>query len=392
MKNPNMMYFLERTETPLLDMDIQAWLLLVHITGDLPLPSEDEMRKFNLLTLLEGYKNPNIRYVSEENYKEWWYSFAEDHADHWSTDLSDERSEQLDRDESDFNCRLLARDMQDVKYPTQIGTFNKLNVKGRIFSNLNVWTFRARARLNKKSPDASWRTFRDEKNPSKYYSIMTGTRAAPLKYRWLDLDGCSVDEIVDAVKRFESDAGSPLNSAIEANALKSTIIGPVTELYDASVDNPCDFIHSNDNELMVDTTLPNLVSANKKIVLPATLVSAVPNAAPIVVEEEQRDVSPSTVPLKSTIPGPATGLYDALLETPRGFIHSNDNELILSNLESVNKKIVLSATFVPAVSNTAPMVVEEEQRDESPTTVPVREEEPTYFSKFQTCDLRESEE
>eukprot|EP00585_Thalassiosira_rotula_P001324 CAMPEP_0196146124 /NCGR_PEP_ID=MMETSP0910-20130528/22266_1 /TAXON_ID=49265 /ORGANISM="Thalassiosira rotula, Strain GSO102" /LENGTH=626 /DNA_ID=CAMNT_0041408267 /DNA_START=21 /DNA_END=1901 /DNA_ORIENTATION=- len=247
MKNPNMMYFLERTDTPLLDMDIQAWLLLAYITGDLSLPSKDEMKKFNLLTLLEGYKNPSVRYDSEENYGEHWYSFAKKHEDHWSNDLSDERAKQLGRDHGDFNFRLLARDMQDVKYPTQIGTFSKLNEKGRSFVNLGVGSDNARTCLNKDSPDASWRTFRDEKNPSKYCSIMTGTRAAPLKCRWLDLNGCSVDEIVDAVKPSESYARSPLNSAIEANVLKSTILGPVTKSYDASVDNPCDFIHSNDN-------------------------------------------------------------------------------------------------------------------------------------------------
>jgi len=234
------------------------------------------------------------------------------------TFLMKERSNLVEITEEDFNLRLLTRDMQDAKYPTQIGTFSKLNEKGRSFVNLDVGSLHARTCLNKDSPDASWRTFRDEKNPSKYCSIMTGTRAAPLKCRWLDLNGCSVDEIVDAVKPSESYARSPLNSAIEANVLKSTILGPVTKSYDASVDNPCDFIHSNDNELMVGTSL--------------------------------------------------------------------------SNLESVNKKIVLPATLVPTASNTSSIVVEEEERDVSPETDPVREVERTHFSKFQTCDTRESME
>ena len=46
------------------------------------------------------------------------------------------------------------------------------------------------------SPNASWRTFRDC-NPSKCYSIVTGTRAVPLKCKWLDLDGHSIEDIVD---------------------------------------------------------------------------------------------------------------------------------------------------------------------------------------------------
>jgi len=64
----------------------------------------------------------------------------------------------------------------------------------------------------------------------------------------------------------------------------------------------------------------------------------------------------------------------------------------LSNLESVNKKIVLPATLVPTASNTSSIVVEEEERDVSPETDPVREVERTHFSKFQTCDTRESME
>ena len=49
--NTNMMFIADRLDTPLLDLDVQAWLLIAHITGDITLPSEKEMKRFNLQAL-----------------------------------------------------------------------------------------------------------------------------------------------------------------------------------------------------------------------------------------------------------------------------------------------------------------------------------------------------
>ena len=56
--NPNMMFFLERLDTPLVDLDVTAWLFLAQITGDLPLPEVAEMKEFNLNTFLDAMADP----------------------------------------------------------------------------------------------------------------------------------------------------------------------------------------------------------------------------------------------------------------------------------------------------------------------------------------------
>ena len=199
MSNPNMMFFVDRLENPLADIEVQAWLLLAQITGDIPLPSPTEMKQFNLDTLLEGMKDPFFRCRDEENYKKRWDSVA---YDHWSCDFSDERMKQMSQSYGDLEFRILARDMVDAKYPLHIGTYNKLNEKGKALVAFDTISGYDRYDLEKESPDSSWRTFRDC-DPSKYYSIMTGTKAVPLKCKWLELDGTSVENIVDGMVKVE---------------------------------------------------------------------------------------------------------------------------------------------------------------------------------------------
>merc|ERR1719491_536499 len=87
----------------------------------------------------------------------------------------------------DFQYRIMARDMCDANYPFTIGSYKKLNEKGKSLVTFSLACHAARHELDEESSDAKWRTFRDC-NPSKCYSIMTGTKAVPLKCRWLDLD------------------------------------------------------------------------------------------------------------------------------------------------------------------------------------------------------------
>lgn len=193
MSNPNMMFFLERTDVPLFDLDVTAWLLLAHITGDMHPPLEKNMRQFNLETLLDVMKDPIARGYYCENYRKRWCKVSDSH---WSCETSDKRVKQMDKSHLDLQFRILARDIVDVKYPLQIGSYEKLNEKGKALVEFNHICGHARYDLDEGSSDADWKTFRDC-NPSKCYSIMTGTKAVPLKCHWLDLDGDGVDDIVD---------------------------------------------------------------------------------------------------------------------------------------------------------------------------------------------------
>ena len=191
--NPNLHFLMERTETPLIDLDVAAWLALAQIIGDLPLPSISEMKQCNLDTLLHALEDPMLRGDNEENYKNRWWQVNDDH---WSFDVHDKRTKQMSKSYLELEHRILARDMVDANYPLQIGTFSKLNEKGKALVEFNNICSYARYNLDDESPNASWRTFRDC-NPSKCYSIVTGTRAVPLKCKWLDLDGHSIEDIVD---------------------------------------------------------------------------------------------------------------------------------------------------------------------------------------------------
>lgn len=184
-----MMFLLDRTENPILDLDIMAWLLLSHIMGDIPVPSQEQMKEFNLKMLLDAFNNPKYR-SCEENFRNRWRSVEKEH---WSNDWSDERMRHMLNDYLEFDMRILARDSFDAKYPLQLGSSENLSEKGKALAQFNLFCHYHRYDLNK---DDSWKTFRDS-DPSSYYSIMTGTKAVPLKCRWLDIDGQDLDDIIE---------------------------------------------------------------------------------------------------------------------------------------------------------------------------------------------------
>ena len=217
MSNPNMMFFIERTDVPIFDLDITAWLMLAHIMGDLLLPSVKEMQQFNLETLSDVLKDPVCRGYDDENYKNRWWAVNDDH---WTYTYSDKRMKQMIRQYIELQYRLLARDMVDAKYPLQIGTYNKLNEKGKALVEFNEVCGYARYDLDWKSPEASWRTFRDC-NPTTCYSILTGTRAVPLKSHWLDLKGDAIDDIVD--KGEQQKVGKGKSKSVVKTKLFSTL-------------------------------------------------------------------------------------------------------------------------------------------------------------------------
>lgn len=185
-----MFYMLERTETPLQDLDVGAWLALSQITGDLPLPSAEEIKRFNMNTLLDSLNDPMFRYESDWSYKEQWMEKCPE----WP--MQSRRMREMSRKFTELQYRVLARDALDAGYPVQFGTYEKLNkTANALVSFCEVGDY-ARYDLSEDSPDASWRTFRDC-NPSKCYSIFTGRRSVPLKKHWLDLDSHEIADIVD---------------------------------------------------------------------------------------------------------------------------------------------------------------------------------------------------
>jgi len=190
----SMFFMYEESNVPLLNLDIIAWRTLAQITGDLPLPQPEEMHQFNISTLLDAMNIPEVRYLADDNYRKQWDQTIG--RDHWVEDHRDHRCKAMTRSHWDHQYRVLARDALDSGYPVDIGTYEKLNEKGNDLVSSNMVCEFARYEMDNDSPNASWETFRDC-DPSKCHSIFTGTKAAPLKKHWLELESCEIVDIVD---------------------------------------------------------------------------------------------------------------------------------------------------------------------------------------------------
>ena len=62
---PSMFFIFEQCGNPLVSLDINAWLVLAQVTGDLPLPTPEEMARTNMKVLLNTMNDPFFRYGSD---------------------------------------------------------------------------------------------------------------------------------------------------------------------------------------------------------------------------------------------------------------------------------------------------------------------------------------
>jgi len=185
-KNPNIFYHIEppNTFSPLLELDVQAWLILSYLTGENPVPAPKDMAKINQKLLEDEMQIPYSRISIDYEY------FAEmDELDenHWSENAADERVLLLERQDKDFLARRLARDMKIAKYPVNFGKVDKLNSLGEKYVDLCIQTERLRSALSMASPDSANKTFRDVENPKAFASLYSATASCSLPRQWLDL-------------------------------------------------------------------------------------------------------------------------------------------------------------------------------------------------------------
>jgi len=181
--NPSVMYLIETPDSysPMIDIDVNAWLMLSYMSGELKMPSEKDMIKSNQKQMEAEMNIPFMRMSSDYEY------FAEiDELDenHWSENATDERTIKLERMDKEFKVKRLARDMKLSKYPVDFGDYKKVNAMGEKYIELCVNGERSRSFLKKDSPDSAWKTFRDA---SGFTSVYTGTQSVPLNGPWLKL-------------------------------------------------------------------------------------------------------------------------------------------------------------------------------------------------------------
>lgn len=183
--NPNMMILSELSNVPLLDIDVAAWLLLAYITGEKEIPTKEEMLQGNLQDQLLSMDDHDARYIMDENYAEACRSVDEGH---WSQNYANDEHKKHYADMSSLPFRLLARDMNDGKYPIQIGDKNGLNKVGLAMVQIEYLSVMSRAALEYNDEDTKrWKTFRDQ-DPSIYRSYVTGNGSTALKGKWLEID------------------------------------------------------------------------------------------------------------------------------------------------------------------------------------------------------------
>lgn len=211
--NPNMFFLADTdSETPLFELDVSAWLVLSQLTGDTARISRKEMEQEIRQHMLEEMDEPYLRWEMDMNYFEAINKLPDDH---WSEDWKDKRSKEIDEKQAEFYAKVLARNMRLAKYPTDYGTFDELNEYGRKYSRLQWPNYHARTSLNRKSPDAEWKTYRDY-DPKQFQSIFTGQVACPLPAHWLDLekDGKPIT--------FENDS-SPVGKSSRSETIEALI-------------------------------------------------------------------------------------------------------------------------------------------------------------------------
>jgi hypothetical protein len=142
-KNPHMMYLCEHgSDIPLLSLDVHAWLLCSYLTGRVPLPPAEEMKKANIEQFLDQMHLPVIRLKSDEAY----YGIICSKAEYWGgSDGSSSEDESSSEDDSDaddgevcpydldeleygkYQLRLLCKVMEEGKYPgVPLGNYESL--------------------------------------------------------------------------------------------------------------------------------------------------------------------------------------------------------------------------------------------------------------------------
>mmetsp|Transcript_34649 Transcript_34649/g.103490 ORF Transcript_34649/g.103490 Transcript_34649/m.103490 type:complete len:581 (-) Transcript_34649:475-2217(-) len=184
--NPKMMFITETPDSnsPLMDLDVNALLVLGYLMGDVEIPKEKEMVKANQKQLEAEMQLPWFRMVMDPVYAEEVNELPDGH---WSENADDERAILLSRSTSELMVKRLARDMKSCKYPVNLGEWKKLSKKGESFVDMMVASHKARTNIKKDSADSSWRTFRDVED-GVFASIHTETANTSLPGHWLDLE------------------------------------------------------------------------------------------------------------------------------------------------------------------------------------------------------------
>jgi len=141
------------------------------------------MRRRNQQQILEEMQSV-WRYNTDDNYKAACDNIPNDHWYH--NNLSEEYFEYL-AEWGRYQIMVSGRYQNECCYPFQFEAEQKPTDFAKKYLQLYIADSLSRYNLKKSIDGSEWRTFRDCE-PSDYASIHTGTKAVPLKAKWMDLD------------------------------------------------------------------------------------------------------------------------------------------------------------------------------------------------------------
>jgi len=188
--NPKMMYLMESddSEYSLMEVDVNAWMILGHLTNAIETPKDKDMIKSNEKQLLQEMQIPWLRSGIDRNYLVELQEL--DDTNHWSENDDDERCIKLERQVKEFKVKTLGKNMKMCDYPVELCTGSKgdkLTDKGDKLVNLMLAAGKARSAVKKGEEGSQWWTYRDVLDPTKFCSIFDDTPSVPLSSHWMDI-------------------------------------------------------------------------------------------------------------------------------------------------------------------------------------------------------------
>lgn len=174
--NPKMMFLRhDYDDYNILNADAIALSFLRYVTGDLEIPSQEEMRRQNTeQALYEMTHYPICRMYMDPDYGEEWKRTVVD--PEWK--LYEECENQFLL----YQFCVMARTMDEANYPLSLGTYEALNENGKRLHHYGMLSYMHRVEAT------TTRTFRDIEDAEEFSSLFTGTKACPLKKLWMDID------------------------------------------------------------------------------------------------------------------------------------------------------------------------------------------------------------
>jgi len=191
------------SDSPLMEVDITAWMLATYVTGQKIMPSADEMEEENYRTSLDCMQIPQVRYSMDHRFHK---------AINKATDDFDGMSEEQEKiwlaseiEGLELQFRLLGKMMNEGEYPVRLllgdgKTFNEYGKKVKLLNQLcprehmheikydDISEDNNSADAGKHTLRTGWMTFRDSPDIDEYVSPFTGIKACGLPKPWFELN------------------------------------------------------------------------------------------------------------------------------------------------------------------------------------------------------------